>query len=128
MAEFRRSAGEQFLTKTLRAQISEGNTRFHTMATHNYYEVDFMSRDPYDHQVIVEQSVEINMRRADYEKLLELMGYFEEHHNFEGFTRDMQENLAFERKMRELHPGLQKAYNKYRTLLELVANGTPIED
>lgn len=133
MSEKDRTEGHKYLTKHLNAYIGRGAKRFHTMIPAEFQDIQtqfqpYGSIDPYDRQVRVEESVDISMRESDYQRLLDVLGYIQHHGNADFYKQDLEERVAFERSLRDKHPGIKKAYERYRILLEMVAQGKEIED
>jgi hypothetical protein len=131
MSEQDRTNGRKYLEKHLNAHIGRGNKRFYTTVPSDFRKVtykEFLPLDPYDAQVFVEESVDISMRESDFQRLLDVLGYFQNSGNADFYQRDLQSRLAFERALREKHPALKKAYDRYHTLVTMVANGKEIED
>jgi hypothetical protein len=126
MSEQRRKDGLKFLKERVHSQIGKGRLKFHSVvpvkywAGHGYPDADL--------PVHFEESVDISMREKDFEQLLDILGYFQSHGWNDPYYNDMSDNLAFERKLRKKHPALEKAYSRYRILLDLVAEGKEIED
>lgn len=128
-----RENGHKFLTKHFDACIGRGAKRFHTVLSHEFQSMKsqfnpYGSVDPYDHQVYVEESVDISLREADYQRLLDLLGHWQEREFVDLSAKQLDQNLAFERSLRDKHPGVKKAYERYRILLDMVAQGKDIED
>jgi hypothetical protein len=128
-----RENGHKFLTKHFDACIGHGAKRFHTALSHEFQSMKsqfnpYGSVDPCDHQVYVEESVDISLRESDYQRLLDLLGHWQEREFVDSNTKRFEQNLAFERSLREKHPGIKKAYERYRILLDMVAQGKDIED
>lgn len=134
MSEKDRTAGRKFLEKYLNAHISRGNRRFHTTIPPEYQSMDpykFFPGDrvdPYDSMVYVEESVDVSLRESDFQRLLDVLGNFENNGDANYRTKDLEVRIAFERSLREKHPGVKKAYDRYRILLDMVAQGQDIED
>jgi hypothetical protein len=130
MSEQDRTNGRKYLEKHLSAHIGRGNKRFYTTVPVDFRKVTYkeMPFDPYDATVLVEESVDISMRVSDFQRLLDVLGYFQNSGNADFYQRDLQQRLAFERALREKHPALKKVYERYRVLLDMVANGKEIED
>lgn len=130
-----RENGHKFLTKHFDACIGHGAKRFHTALSHEFQSMKsqfnpYGSVDLYDHQVYVEESVDISLREADYQRLLDLLGNCQEREFkfVDSHTKRLEQNLAFERSLRDKHPGIKKAYERYRILVDMVAQGKDIED
>jgi len=131
MSERDRESGQKFLTTHFDAHIGRGAKRFRTMVPlefdiHQFNPGDQI--DPYDRQVCIEESVDISLRESDYQRLLDLLGHWQEREFVGSYTKRFEQNLAFERSLREKHPGIKKAYERYRILLNIVAQGKDIED
>jgi len=131
MSERDRESGRKFLTTHFDAHIGRGAKRFHTMVPlefdiHQFNPSDRI--DPYDQQVCIEESVDISLRESDYQRLLDLLGHWQDQKQFDSTTKRFEQKLAFERSLREKHPGIKKAYERYRILLDMVAQGKDIED
>lgn len=132
MSERDRSNGKNFLHKNLRAEIGRGKMRFQTV-----YSMDYWIRQAYkptdpalDMHVHVEPSVDISMRESDFDRLLEILGRFNEDERVtaDWYYKSLEETLTFERNLRKNNPALNLAYEKYKVLLALVANGKDTED
>ena len=134
MSERDRESGQKFLTTHFDAHIGRGAKRFHTMVPLEFQGIDIHQFnpsdrvDPYDRQVCIEESVDISLRESDYQRLLDLLGHWQEREFVGSYTKRFEQNLAFERSLREKHPGIKKAYERYRILLNIVAQGKDIED
>ena len=134
MSERDREQGRDFLTKHFDAHIGRGAKRFHTMVPLEFQGIE-LDRfqpgeriDPYDRQVYIEESVDISLRESDYQRLMDLLGHWQERERIDTNTKRLEQKLAFERSLREKHPGIKKAYERYRILLDMVAQGKDIED
>lgn len=133
MSERDRENGHKFLTKHFDAYVGRGAKRFHTALSHEFQSMKsqfnpYVSIDPYDRQVYVEESVDISLREADYQRLLDLLGHWQEREFVDSHTKQLEQRIAFERSLRDKHPGIKKAYERYRILLDMVAQGKDIED
>lgn len=132
MSEHDRTRGRKYLEKHLDAYVGRGNKRFYTTVPVEYSKLDFgkiLPSDPYDATVLVEESVDISMRESDFQRLLDVLGHFQQNGNDANYyRRDFEYRMTFERSLREKHPALKKAYDRYLTLVALVANGKEIED
>jgi hypothetical protein len=130
MSEDNRVKGKKYLTEYYNAHIGRGHKRFYSMPPTDFKSVSFKDLyvDPHDSRVYVEESVDISMRESDFQRLLDVLGYFQKYGNIDQHRRDIESRVTFERSLREKHPGLKKAYNRYRVLLDMVANGKEIED
>jgi hypothetical protein len=128
-----RKNGQNFLIKHFDAHIGSGAKRFHTALSHEFQSMKsqfhpYGSVDPCDHQVYVEESVDISLRESDYQRLLDLLGHLQQHEYTDSYAKHLDQKLAFERNLRDKHPGVKKAYERYRILLDMVAQGKDIED
>jgi hypothetical protein len=134
MGETDRTQGRKYLTEHLDAYIGRGNRRFHTMIPQEYHYMDFPNLKPtdiidlYDRHVCVEESVDISLRESDFQRLLDVLGYFQINGNANFRMKELESRVAFERTMRDRHPGVKKAYERYRILLDMVAEGKDIAD
>lgn len=134
MSEKDRTAGRKFLEKYLNAHISRGNRHFHTTIPPKYQSIDpykFFPRvraDPCDSMVYAEESVDISLHESDFQRLLDILGNYETYGHANYRTKDLEVRIAFERSLRGKHPGVKKAYDRYRILLDMVAQGQDIED
>jgi hypothetical protein len=132
MSEQHRTIGRKYLEKYFDAYIGRGNKRFYSTVPAEFNKVDFKELytvDPYDAKTVVEESVDISMRENDFQRLLDVLGYFQQNGNDANYySRDIQKRVDFERSLREKYPALKKAYERYRTLVAMVANGQEIED
>lgn len=131
MSEQQRDHGRKLLEEYFNAHISRGKRRFHTSHPPDYWNTisdrhfdDFMSVN----KISVEESFDISLREEDFERLLDLIGYFQAHNPNNGYYQELESKLAFERRLRKNNPALQKAYEKYKMLVDIVANGKEIED
>lgn len=125
--------GKKYL-EDMGAKIGRGAVKFHSMpifeASYRPYET------PMNSYVSTEYSVDISVREKDYERILDIIGYGLSGNSTRQFTggpdhsyyKDVVDRLDAEKAIRRQHPGIQKAYDKYRTLLSLVANGQQIEE
>ena len=134
MSERDRESGQKFLTTHFDAHVGRGAKRFHTMVPVEFQGIE-LDRfgpgdrvDPYDREVYVEESVDISLRESDYQRLLDLLGHWQEQERIDPNTKRLEHKLAFERSLRGKHPGIKKAYERYRILLDMVAQGKDIED
>lgn len=129
-----RIKGKKFLQENYNAYVGRGKRQFYSTIPTEFKNVSYddifkdSRSDPFDSQVYTEESVDISMREADFQRLLDLLGYFQKHGYVDRYSKDIEYRVAFERRLREKHPGLNKAYERYRLLLEMVANGKEIED
>jgi hypothetical protein len=132
MSEQNRKKGKDFLSKTLHAEIGRGNRRYQTMHSMDYWiRQAYKPTDPLsDMHVQIESSVDISMRESDYDRLLEILGRFntDERVTADRYYSELESRLAYERKLRNNNPALKIAYEKYKIMLDLVANGKDIED
>ena len=134
MSERNREQGRKFLTTHFDAHVGRGAKRFHTMVPLEFQGIELdrfqpgQRIDPYDSQVYIEESVDISLRESDYQRLLDLLGHWQEREFVDSNTKRFEQNLAFERSLRKKHPGIKKAYERYRILLDMVAQGKDIED
>jgi hypothetical protein len=129
MSDQQRKHGLEFLEKYFNAHVSRGNRRFHTTYPINYYNNITEPFDDYmDIKMLTEESVDISLREQDFERLLDVLGYFQNHNNHSGYYQELETKLAFERQLRKNNPALQKAYEKYMLMVSLTANGKEIED
>lgn len=132
MTQHNRDRGKNFLHKSLRADISRGRMRYQTMFSMDYWlKQAYKPADPLsDIHVQVEPSVDISMRESDYDRLLEILGRFDEDERVTAnkYYFDLENRLTYERNLRKNNPALKLAYEKYRLMLDLVANGKDIED
>jgi hypothetical protein len=134
MSEADRTQGRKYLTEHLNANIGRGNRRFQSIIPLEYHYMDFPDLnpgaviDPYNRQFFVEESVDISLRESDFQRLLDVLGYFQINGNANRRIKELESRVAFERTMREKHPGVKKAYDRYRILLDMVAEGKEIED
>jgi hypothetical protein len=129
MSEKDRIEGRKFLEKHFRAQVGKGRLRFNKIYPVEYWSL--VSREPFtadSYRIEYEESVDVSLRESDFERLLDILGYFRTHNQHDSYYRDLEQKLVFERKMREQHPALKKAYDRYRLLLTMVANGQDIDD
>jgi hypothetical protein len=133
MSEQHRTIGREYLEKYFDAYIGRGNKRFYSTVPAEFNKVDFKELytvDPYDAKTFIEESVDISMRENNFQRLLDVLGYFQQNgnNNASYYIKDIQNRLDFERLLREKYPALKKAYEHYRTLVAMVANGQEIED
>jgi hypothetical protein len=133
MSETDRTQGRKYLTEHLNAYIGRGNRRFHSIIPLEYHHINLQAlkgdvMDPYNRQTFVEESVDISLRESDFQRLLDVLGYFQINGNANFRMKELESRVAFERTMREKHPGVKKAYERYRILLDMVAEGKEIED
>lgn len=124
-----RVQGREYLTKYLNARVSRGSRKIATILPIEFSSMKvserqpFGSIDPFDRQVYYEDSVDITMTESDFQRLLDALGYFSYKGNFDHYQKDLEMKVAFEKNMRETRPGVKKAYEKYRILLDMVTNG-----
>lgn len=130
MSEGERAKGRKCLTDYYNAHIGRGNKRFYstTPFDFNLLYSKGLDVDPYDSKVHIEESVDISMRESDFQRLLDTLGYFEKYGNVDNHKREIESRAAFERSLREKNPGIKKAYERYRILLDMVAQGKDIND
>lgn len=130
MSEKDRVEGRKFLEKHFNAHIGRGRLRLQTMYPMDYWlRVAYRPIDPaQEYHYQVEESVDVSMRESDFERLLDILGYFQTHNQHDRYFVDLERKLAFERQLREKHPGVKKAYERYRILLDLVSEGRDIEE
>lgn len=132
MSEQNRKQGKDFLSKNLHAEIGRGNRRYQTVHSMDYWiRQAYKPTDPLsDMHVQIESSVDISMRESDYDRLLEILGRFntDERVTADRYYSELESRLAYERKLRNNNPALKLAYEKYKIMLDLVANGKDIED
>lgn len=133
MSDQNREKGHKFLTTHFDAHVGRGAKRFHTALSHEFQTMKsqynpYGSIDPYDHQVYIEESVDISLRESDFQRLLDLLGHCQEREFVDSHTKRLEQRIAFERSLRDKHPSIKKAYERYRILLDMVAQGKDIED
>lgn len=132
MSERDRQNGKQYLSKSLHAEIGRGKMRYQTMHSMDYWlKQAYKPTDPIsDMHVQIESSVDISMRESDFDHLLEILGRFntDERVTADSYYLELESRLAYERKLRNANPALKLAYQKYKLMLDLVANGNEIED
>ena len=130
MSDEQRKNGRDFLEKYFNAHVSRGKKKFHSVYPMDYWNT--VSREPLDDYMNikshVEESVDISLREQDFERLLDVLGYFQNYNDLSRYYKELESKLAFERKLRNSNPALQKAYEKYTLLVSMVANGKEIED
>jgi hypothetical protein len=114
MSEQHRTIGREYLEKYFDAYIGRGNKRFYSTVPAEFNKVDFKELytvDPYDAKTLIEESVDISMRENDFQRLLDVLGYFQQNGNDANYySRDIQKRVDFERSLREKYPTLKKAY------------------
>jgi hypothetical protein len=131
MSDQDRQRGESFLKEYFGARISRGSVRLPASSWRStgWDEVGY-NRVSYT----VEQSHDIHLTQGGYEMLMDYLGYnaisdaTTGYRTLDTYQREFANNLAVERKIRNDNPAVEKAYEKYRMLVDLVANGKKIED
>jgi hypothetical protein len=130
MTQKNQKAGRKFLTERLRAHIGSGARRFQTMCTDYFWirhnPAPRISADPC--QYIVEQSVDISLRPSDYERLLDILGHYDQFGNLNAYEQYRSTRLEYEKTLRKQYPAVQLAYDRYQTLLTMIANGVDLEE
>jgi hypothetical protein len=127
-----REKGREFLEKKFSAKISRGKFMYSNVYPLDYWK--FQAYKPTDispekMQVIKEPSVDISMTEEDFNQLIDYIGYgFSTGLSVEGYYLDIASRLSNERTLRKNHPALEKAYQKYKLLLDMVREGKDIED
>jgi hypothetical protein len=132
MSEAERKRGEHLLKNYFGAKMGRGGRKLYSSSLKQEYSpLDLWTNTRYE----VEESHDLHLTRADYERLTGFLGYDPENKDYYSpgdklhtYERDVSTALTAERKMREDHPSVQLAYEKYRFLLDMVANGKKIED
>jgi hypothetical protein len=130
MSEDYRQQGESLLKEYFDARISRGSMRLPSVSW-RATGWDEVNCNRISHTV--EQSHDIQLSRGDYERLMDYLGHCANtssttHSSIDTYEREFANKRAVERKMREDNPAVKKAYEKYRMLVDLVANGKKIED
>ena len=125
-----KTQGLEYLKKHLHAQIGRGNRRFYNHVPFDYRAANArqVTDNAYNSHIYAEESVDISMRESDFDHLLEAMGHYRQNRTVDFYIRDQHEKLAFERKLRKKYPALEKAYERYRILLDMIAEGKDIPD
>lgn len=129
MNERTQKKGLKILKSHYDAHVGRGAKRFHTMIPLEFQDIE-LNRfqpedriDPYDRQVYVEESVDISLREADYQRLLDVLVHWQERGFISLYSKHLERTLAFEQNLREKHPAVKNAYEQYQVLLKMVANG-----
>jgi hypothetical protein len=132
MSEQNRNNGKKFLKEYLHAETGRGKLRYQTAYPKDYWiNVAYSPMEPdLDTYIRVEQSFDLSMREEDFDRLLEILGRFDTHQRLtaDDYYRELESRLIFERQLRKQHPALKLAYDKYKLLVDMVANGKEIED
>lgn len=112
-----REKGEDFLINELCATTGRGNRTYNNM------------RVPMPNPVLLsEPSVDISMRASDYDRLLEVLADWDDGSAKKQYYLALSSRLAYERVLRNTHPALKNAYEKYEIMLDLLANGREMKD
>lgn len=128
MNETSKSDGRQYLEKTLRARINRGRYRFQVTVPVSFEIPRYPSVQEWESNIntVTEESVDISLSERDFQKLLDVLSYFEKYNDGSDYTKQIREREAFERSLREKHPALKQAYEKYQLLVNLTADGKNI--
>jgi len=130
MSQKERDEGRRILEEKFKAKISPSNHKFYRMQpVYNYdrYKSPGLADYESSYQEVV-VGVDITLEEASFEYLCSCLSYQQSGRDrFKPYDHEMWDRLQSERDLRARHPGLQKAYDKYRILLDLVANGKEIE-
>lgn len=123
-----RPDGRKYLEKTLRAKINRGRYRYQTTIPVEFEILRYASVQEWESNIntITEESVDISLSERDFQKLLDVLSYFEKYNDGSDYTKQIREREAFERSLREKHPALKQAYEKYQLLVNLTADGKNI--
>jgi hypothetical protein len=130
MSEDDRQRGESLLKEYFDARMSRGSMRFPSRSW-QLTSWDEVNCNPVSYTV--EHSYDIQLTRGGYENLMDYLGHCAtssstKHSGIDTYERELANKRAAERKLREDNPAVKKAYEKYRMLVDLVANGKKIED
>ena len=115
--------GEAILKKRFSAHVVPSHRAYHTAVPQKYW--NNYPNDPFSSSAINvqrEQGIEVNLSESSYEDLclaVRSMAF----HPLHSWEREYIQELEFEAKVRDDNPGVKKAYDNYRLLMELVANG-----
>lgn len=125
-----RERGKKYLETEFNSRIGRGLMKFQVLSKPRWLVSDCsVSNDPFDTTFETVESVDISMRPADFERLTSLMGWYSvSSGDYSGYSRYVEQTLALERKIRKEYPAVQKAYEKYQTLLKMVNDGKEIQE
>lgn len=112
----KKEVGKSFLKDKLRAETSRGARSYYAPFDRDtlVYHDPTTIFDRYEFKRT--QSYDISMDERQYEELLEILG---SHH----YPRILEQREEYERHMRAQYPAVQKAYEQYRLLLDMVNDG-----
>jgi hypothetical protein len=129
-----RIKGEDLLKKYFNATLGHGGRRLAVavMSTHTQLHnspTGEMGTRRYD----AVESYDIHLTRDDYERLIDYLGYESSAQptfapRLITYEKELAKNRATERTLREAHPAVEMAYQKYRLLLDMISNGKKIDD
>ena len=130
MNEPSRPDGRKYLEKMLKAKINRGRYRFRVSvpfdADNFGFEIPrYASIQEWESNIntVIEESVDISLTETDFQKLLDVLSYFEKYNDGSDYAHYIVERAAFEGSLREKHPALKQAYEKYQLLVNLTADG-----
>lgn len=125
MNEPSRPDGRKYLEKTLKAKINRGRYRFRVSVPVSFEIPRYASIQEWESNIntVIEESVDISLTETDFQKLLDVLSYFEKYNDGSDYAHYIVERAAFEGSLREKHPALKQAYEKYQLLVNLTADG-----
>ena len=125
MNEPSRPDGRKYLEKTLKAKINRGRYRFRVSVPVSFEIPRYASIQEWESNIntVIEESVDISLTETDFQKLLDVLSYFEKYNDGSDYAHYIVERAAFEGSLREKHPSLKQAYEKYQLLVNLTADG-----
>jgi hypothetical protein len=127
MMERNRETGKNYLKDEFEAKIGKGLYKFHTIRPLNFNSLRYRDIDsPFRENIQVEESVDISLREDQYNRLIELLGYFKIQGMVDSYPSYLERRTREEQQLRNRHPALKKAFNNYQTLLRLVAEGRDV--
>lgn len=111
------------LKKVYNATICESRYRFYRAVPWDLQIHDDYANFENDRLISDEKGVEINLSQEDFAVLCDNLQCIDTSGMDQRYLNETLKQHYYERKLREQYPALEKAYDKYRTLLVLVANG-----
>ena len=128
-----REKGRKFLEKRFSTKASRGKFMYSKVYSLDYWTFQGYKPteiSPEKMQVIKEPSVDLSMTEEDFDQLTDFLGHFcsRGFSTIDQYLIDRDNRLSNERTLRKNHPALEKAYQKYKLMLDMVRDGKDIED
>lgn len=129
MSEQERTAGRNILKDRYNAKISQSQQRaYRASMDYEYsYSIDGTVSA---HRARTITCVDITMDQEHFDYFCQTLGWLHGNNNRDmvRYDNEVLLRLQHEKQLRKDHPALQIAYDKYRLMLDMVANGKDIEE